>query len=67
MDRTYDLFEKYPDGTMMWKDSISGHEIAIRKLQELAAKTLNECCLMHLATNSVIARMNASKSEGAPV
>ncbi len=61
MDREYDLFEKYPDGTVLWKSSVVGHENAICKLKELAASTKNECFLMHLPTNTVIASMNVAR------
>jgi hypothetical protein len=67
MDRQYDLFEKFPDGSMIWKGTIAGHTEAIRKLQELAADTTNECCVMHLPTKAVIASMNVSKSEDTPI
>jgi hypothetical protein len=65
VDRVYDIFEKYPDGSLMWITSIAGHENAIRRLRELAASTPNECCVMHLPTQAVIATLNASKSERA--
>jgi hypothetical protein len=67
MDRTYDLFEKYVDGSLMWNTSVTGHENAIHKLRELAATTTNECCVMHLPTKTVIAAMNTSASESASV
>ena len=61
MDRSYDLFEIFPDGSAIWKGAVVGHEDAIRKLQELAARTTNEMRLMHVSTKTVIAAMNASK------
>jgi hypothetical protein len=67
MDRKYDLFEKFPDGAMIWRGTVAGHENAIRKLQEFAATTENECCVMHLPEKAVIASMNTPKSQGASV
>jgi hypothetical protein len=67
MDRTYDLFQKLPDGSLIWQTSVTGHENAIRKLEELAKSTTNECCVMHLPTKAVIASMNTSKSESAAI
>jgi hypothetical protein len=61
MERTYDVFERLPDGTMLWKCAAVGHEEAIRKLKELAGRGVNEFRLMHVATNTVIAAMNARK------
>jgi len=58
MDRTYDIFEKHPDGCMIWRATIQGHEAAIAKLRELAAKTPNEVQVLHLPTKALIATMN---------
>jgi hypothetical protein len=65
VDHVYDIFEKYPDGSILWKASVAGRENAIGKLREFAVTTANECCLMHLPTKAVIASMNASKSKSA--
>jgi hypothetical protein len=58
MDRKYDLFEKFSDGSLMWKGAITGLDNALRKLRELAATTMNECCVMHLPDQAVIASLN---------
>ena len=65
MGHSYDLFEKYPDGSCLWIGSVEGRENAIHKLHELAAATPNECFIMDLTTHTAIASMNASKSESA--
>lgn len=62
MERTYDIFEKQPDGTMLWRAAVAGHEAAIRTLQELAAESLTEFHLMHLPSNSVIATINSPRN-----
>jgi hypothetical protein len=59
VDRSYDLFEMFPDGSALWRGTVVGHEDAIRKLRELAAGTANEVQLMHLPTKTLIAAMNA--------
>lgn len=59
MDREYDIFEKRPDGEVMWRGSVRGHESAITKLKELAANSLNEHFVLHLPTNAIVARINA--------
>jgi hypothetical protein len=61
MTRDYDIFEILPDGSPIWKEFVSGHEEAIRKLQELAKQTKNEVRLMHVPTNTIIASMNTPK------
>lgn len=66
MNREYDLFEKFPDGSLLWRDVVLGHEKAIHRLRELAAKTQNECYAMHLATNVILASMNDHQSSLQP-
>ncbi len=61
VDPTYDLFEIFPDGSALWKDTVVGHEDAMLKLQELASGTTNEMRVMYVPTNAVIATMNAPK------
>jgi hypothetical protein len=58
MTRDYDLFEILPDGAPIWKELVTGHEEALRKLQELARGTTNEVRMMHVPTNTIIASMN---------
>jgi hypothetical protein len=62
MDRDYDLFEVFPDGSLVWRDSVTGHEKAIRRLRELAELTDNEFRVIHVPTNTLIASMNGPKS-----
>ena len=62
MERTYDIFERLPDDSMRWRASVVGHEPAIAKLKELAAKSGNEFRVMHLPTQAVIATINAPKA-----
>jgi hypothetical protein len=39
MRREYDLFEKFPDGSSLWRDSVLGRENARLYLQKLAQKS----------------------------
>ena len=67
MEREYDLFEQFPNGDVLWRMTVIGHENAIQQLRELAATTYNEVRAVHLPTQSVIAVMNrASKRESFP-
>jgi hypothetical protein len=63
MNRKYDAFEVLPDGTLIWKAAIVGHENAINKLQEVAKGNTNEFRLMHVPTKTVIATINAGKAD----
>jgi len=62
MERTYDLFEIEPDGAVRWKCAIAGHELALKRLKELAQDTKNEVRVMHIPTHSIVAVMNDSKA-----
>jgi hypothetical protein len=61
MDREYDLFEVFPDGTLIWRDSVSGHEKAIQRLRELVEVTDNEFRVMHIPTNTLIASLKKGR------
>jgi hypothetical protein len=58
MERTYDIFEKMEDGVLVWRAVIPGREAAMRKLEEMAAKSSNEFQLKHLASDTLIATIN---------
>lgn len=62
MERTYDIFEVFPDETVEWLESVSGHEAALARAGELAAKSTNEFRVMHLPTNSIVAVLNRRES-----
>ena len=57
MDNTYDLFEKMPTGDLLWRGSVSGLEAARKQIAALAQSSGNECLLMHLLTQEVVARI----------
>jgi hypothetical protein len=63
VDREYDLFEIYPNGSLVWRAVVTGHEPAILKLRELSATTTNEVRVMDLTTNRVVATMNAGRTQ----
>ena len=64
MEREYDLFEQFPDGERMWRGQEIGLTSARQKLQDLARTTRNECVIIHLPTNEVVARLNVPSSRG---
>jgi hypothetical protein len=67
MEREYDLFEQFPNGDVLWRMTVIGHESAIQKLSELSATTANEVRAVHLPTRAVVAVMNrASKESPSP-
>jgi hypothetical protein len=62
MHRTYDIFEKLPDGSLIWRVAVVGHEESISKLKELGRKSKNEFVLMHTPDKAVIATVNSHAS-----
>ena len=63
MNREYDLFEKFPDGSVLWRGCVAGLEHAITKLKQLAALSPNEHFARHTPTNAIVARVNVSEPE----
>ena len=63
MERQYDLFEQFPNGDVLWRMTVTGHENAIQQLRELAATTYNEVRVVHLPTQSVIAVLNRASKD----
>jgi hypothetical protein len=65
VDGEYDLFEKFPNGAVMWLGTVPGLDSAIARLKELASLSPNEHFAIHTLTNTVVARMNVPKSDQA--
>jgi len=42
MRREYEIFEKFPDGSTLWRTCVSGKYDAHRKIQELREHSENE-------------------------
>jgi len=58
MEREYDLFELFPDGTPTWRGHASGLQSVRLKLQEISKTTTNECFALYLPTKEIVARLN---------
>jgi hypothetical protein len=58
MNRVSDAFEVLPDGTLIWRATVEGHQRAIDELWKVAKCSENEFRLMHLPTKTVIATIN---------
>lgn len=59
MDRDYDIFERLPDGSVMWRDFVNGLESARAKLDLLGGRSANEFIAIHMPTKEIAARINA--------
>jgi len=61
MDRDYDIFERFPDGSVVWRDFVNGLESARAKLDLLGGRSGNEFLAIHMPTKEIAARINAPK------
>ena len=52
MNRDYDIFEEFPDGSTVWRACVSGMENVELKLRELATETLNRVFAISLLDRS---------------
>jgi len=48
MRRVYDVFERFPDGSTLWRACVSGRFEAERKVDELAEHSGNEFFIMDI-------------------
>ncbi len=65
MDREYDVFEIFPDGSALWRHTVTGREEAIERLQQLSTQTANESAPHALAHQTLIAALN-TPADGKP-
>jgi hypothetical protein len=61
MNREYDIFEKLPDGSVLWRDFVRGLETARPKLGELASSSTNEFFAIHTLTKDIAVRVNVAQ------
>lgn len=62
MDRDYDIFEKLPDGAVIWHSYVHGLNAARSTLENLARQSKNEFYALHMLTMELAARVNGSKA-----
>ena len=55
MKNEYDLFEKFPNGSSLWRDFFPEFETTCLRLQELAQKSENQFYAISLTTGEVLA------------
>jgi hypothetical protein len=60
VNREYDVFERLPDGSALWRGVVVGMENARAKLQELARGTANELFATEIVTGEVVARIDTT-------
>jgi hypothetical protein len=58
MERQYDIFEKLPDGSVVWRTFIPGLDNALAELKKFSKLSPNEFFVFHTPTKETIARVN---------
>jgi len=53
MSPKYDLFERFPDGSSLWRACVIGLEGARLHMRDLAVKSSNQFYAMHVATGKI--------------
>jgi hypothetical protein len=59
VDRDYDLFEKFSDGSVLWRAFVPGLNNALARLEELAKLSPNEHFAMDTPSKPIVGRVNA--------
>ncbi len=54
MKHQYDLFEKFSDGSSLWRACVIGLEGARRHMYDLARRSSNQFYAMHVQTGKII-------------
>ena len=60
----YELFERFPDNSTLWRACVTGIQSAQHTLMALSAETRNECYAMNLRSGKIIARFNGGRPLG---
>jgi hypothetical protein len=55
MNHKYDLFEKFSDGSSLWRESVTGFETTRLRLRELAQGSENQLYAFDLTTGEILA------------
>jgi len=54
MHHKYDLFEKFPDGSSLWRACVIGLEGSRRHMYDLAKRSSNQFYAMHLVSGKIV-------------
>lgn len=65
MDREYDIFERFADGSVVWRGFVRGLDEARATVERLGRQAQNEFFAMYAPTRVVVARANAQKAASA--
>ncbi len=54
MKNSYDLFEKFPDGSSLWRASVVGLESTRSHMFDLAQRSPNQFYAMHVVSGKLV-------------
>jgi hypothetical protein len=54
MKHKYDLFERFPDGSSLWRACVVGLEGARNHMSDLAKRSSNRFYAMHVSTGKIV-------------
>jgi hypothetical protein len=54
MPHKYDLFEKFSDGSSLWRACVIGLEGARRHMSDLSVRSSNQFYAMHLVSGEIV-------------
>jgi hypothetical protein len=63
MDRQYDIFEKLPDGSLVWRTFVPGLDKALATLEKFSKASPNEFFAIHTPTKETVGRVNVPSAE----
>ena len=66
MRRDYDIFEKFPDGSTLWRACVTGHFETKRRVQELGEDSENEFVVMNIQAEE-LPRAKPMRSNSRPL
>ncbi len=64
MKHEYELFEKFADGSSLWRDSVYGDKIARSRLVELAQESENRFYALDLSTGQILGLGSGADAPG---
>jgi hypothetical protein len=65
MRRNFDVFEKFPDGSTLWRVCVNGRYEALRKMHELAEHSGNEFFLIDIQAEVLVPSISTQRSSRA--
>ena len=62
MRHVYDVFERFPDGSTLWRACVTGRFEAVRKMQELEEHSGNEFFLIDIQAEDFLPNVSARRN-----